>query len=152
MASRNLDDLLPSIKIKAVNVLSDCAMCDIDLIITCTLRTDAEQAALYAQGRKPLAITNQLRMEARLSPINDETNAHIVTNAPPGHSEHRAHGNTGKSRAFDVVPLVAGKPVWNDDALWNKIGVIGKNNGLEWAGDWTSFKEKAHFQDSKAEV
>jgi peptidoglycan L-alanyl-D-glutamate endopeptidase CwlK len=49
--------------------------------------------------------------------------------------------------AFDVVPLDAGKPVWNvSDPVWERIGRTGKECGLEWAGDWQRFREYAHFQ------
>jgi peptidoglycan LD-endopeptidase CwlK len=49
--------------------------------------------------------------------------------------------------AFDVVPLNAGKPIWNvSDPVWKDVGQIGKGCGLEWAGDWKTFKEYAHFQ------
>jgi peptidoglycan L-alanyl-D-glutamate endopeptidase CwlK len=30
--------------------------------------------------------------------------------------------------------------------LWWHVGRIGKSLGLEWAGDWTKFKEFPHFQ------
>jgi peptidoglycan L-alanyl-D-glutamate endopeptidase CwlK len=46
-----------------------------------------------------------------------------------------------------VVALVNGKPIWNKkDPIWQKIGEIGKSCGLEWAGDWVTFKEYPHFQ------
>ena len=48
------------------------------------------------------------------------------------------------------VPLRGGKPVWNtsgvDGQLWMRVGAMCKAAGLEWAGDWTSFKEYPHFQ------
>jgi len=49
--------------------------------------------------------------------------------------------------AFDVVPLDAGKPVWNvSNSVWQRVGIAGKACGLEWAGDWKQFREVAHFQ------
>ena len=64
----------------------------------------------------------------------------IVTNARAGQSFHNYRC------AFDVVPLVNGKCIWDDEYLWNKIGMIGEFCGLIWAGRWTTFKETAHFQ------
>ena len=48
--------------------------------------------------------------------------------------------------ALDVVPLVNGKAIWDDQAMWKQVGEIGKACGLEWAGDWKTFKEYPHFQ------
>jgi hypothetical protein len=49
--------------------------------------------------------------------------------------------------AFAVVPLDAGKLVWNvSNPVWQKVGGTGKEYGLEGAGDWNSFREYAHFQ------
>ena len=67
----------------------------------------------------------------------------IVTNARGGQSWHNY------KVAFDVVPLVHGKPVWstsgNDFHTWETIGHIGKGVGLEWGGDW-KFVDFPHFQ------
>ena len=124
MASRSLDDLQPLLRQKAQYHVSICAAEGIDLLIYCTLRTAGEQAELYSRGRtKP---------------------GRIVTYAKPGSSAHQF------GLAYDCVPLRAGKPVWNakgaDLELWQRVGRIGKSLGLEWAGDWTSFKEFPHFQ------
>ncbi len=122
--SRELADLLPKVRTLAEKHIALCAMNGIHLLVTCTLRSNQEQAALYAQGRtKP---------------------GKIVTNAKPGSSWH----NYG--RAYDVVPIVNGKPVWGtsgkDLELWKQVGFIGKSVGLEWAGDWVRFREFPHFQ------
>jgi peptidoglycan L-alanyl-D-glutamate endopeptidase CwlK len=43
-----------------------------------------------------------------------------------------------------------GKPVWGtsgeDATLWAKVGAIGEECGLEWAGRWTTFREMPHLQ------
>jgi peptidoglycan L-alanyl-D-glutamate endopeptidase CwlK len=124
MASRRIEDLQPLLQVKARYHLNLCEQEGIDLLIYCTLRTNGEQAELYAQGRsKP---------------------GRIVTYAKPGSSAH----NYGL--AYDCVPLRHGKPVWGakgaDLELWQRVGRLGKSLGLEWAGDWTKFKEFPHFQ------
>ena len=89
--------------------------------MTSTYRDIESQDALYAQGRT--------------------TAGSVVTNARGGFSFHNYRC------AIDVVPLVNGKPMWDGkDAVWAQIGALGKAAGLEWAGDWKSFKELAHFQ------
>jgi peptidoglycan L-alanyl-D-glutamate endopeptidase CwlK len=40
---------------------------------------------------------------------------------------------------------VDGKADWNTPH-WNKIAEIGKSLGWSWGGDWTSFKDKPHFE------
>lgn len=118
--SRNLDDLLPSVKGRAEKFIEACKEEDIELLVTSTYRDLDSQTALYEQGRtRP---------------------GKIVTNARAGQSFHNYRC------AIDVVPLVNGKCVWDDEYLWSKIGLIGESCGLTWAGRWTSFKETAHFQ------
>ena len=125
MASRQLDDLSPATCERAKNFIARCQAAGLNVLVTCTLRTAADQAALYAQGRtKP---------------------GPVVTWAGPGQSLHE----TG--RAFDVVPLRNGKPVWGtkgaDLALWQQVGALGKAAGLEWAGNWPArIREFPHFQ------
>ena len=129
MSSRRLGDLDPRMENLARVFLTQCRAAGIDILVTCTYRSPAEQADLYAQGRT--------------------APGKIVTNAKPGESKHNAKlpdGSAG-SQAFDVVPLRFGKPVWDEtDPLWDQIGAIGIGLGLEWAGHWEHFKEYPHFQ------
>jgi peptidoglycan L-alanyl-D-glutamate endopeptidase CwlK len=100
-----------------------------------TLRTFAEQDALYAQGRTTKGVK--------------------VTNAKGGQSWH----NYGL--AIDIVMLHdKDDNGTNETASWdNKIDFDGdgvadwlevvyvfKLYGWEWGGDWTSFKDTPHFQ------
>jgi peptidoglycan L-alanyl-D-glutamate endopeptidase CwlK len=66
----------------------------------------------------------------------------VVTNANPGESLH----NYGL--AFDVVPIVDGVAIWDNDMFWNTIAAVGKSYGFIWGGDWKTFVDKPHFQDS----
>jgi peptidoglycan LD-endopeptidase CwlK len=125
MTSRRIDTLHPLVAARAKKFLLDCCSAGIDVIVTATLRTNADQNALYDQGRtKP---------------------GKIVTRVSGGNSYH----NWGL--AFDIVPLRDGKPVWGtsskeDKALWTTVGNIGVKCGLEWGGNWVSFKDYPHFQ------
>jgi peptidoglycan L-alanyl-D-glutamate endopeptidase CwlK len=118
--SRNLDDLAPPAKQRAEAFIAAAKAKGIDLLVTSTYRDSESQDALYAQGRT--------------IPGN------IVTRAKAGQSWHNWRC------ALDVVPLVNGKAIWDDQALWKQVGEIGKSCGLEWAGDWRTFKEYPHFQ------
>ena len=119
MPSRNLEDLDPLVAGKAEQLVQLAAAEGIEILVTSTLRTFEEQAELFAIGRT--------------EPGNK------VTNAKPGESWH----NFGL--AFDVVPLVNGKAVF-DSPFWNRIGELGKQVGLVWGGDFRSFKDKPHFE------
>jgi peptidoglycan L-alanyl-D-glutamate endopeptidase CwlK len=120
--SRSLDDLRPEVRPMVDAFLAACAAAGIEILITCTSRTLAEQAALYAQGRT--------------------TPGRIVTNAKPGQSAH----NFGL--ALDVVPIVNGKPDWHgEDYVWKEVGNLGETHGLQWLGaPGSKFIEQAHFQ------
>lgn len=129
MASRNPQDL----SLDAFSLYNKFGMgmkdAKIDYILTCTYRSDDEQAKLFAQGRT--------------APGN------VVTNAPPGQSAHNCVNPAGgpAARAFDIVPVVNGKPCWDSaNPVWQSVGKIGEAVGLEWAGRWKSFKEFPHFQ------
>lgn len=134
MSSRKLTDLHPQMQSMVTRFLANARTAGIDLLVTCTYRSNEEQAALYAIGRtKP---------------------GRIVTNAKPGRS---THNNTldGKPAALavDVVPLRDGKPVWSaSDPVWKRVGEIGEKVGLEWAGRWTTFREYPHFQHPQAKT
>lgn len=124
-SSRNIDDLIMPVKAMCLNHIHVCKLAGIDLLITQTYRSPADQNALFAEGRT--------------------APGHIVTRAKAGQSMHQYRV------AYDVVPLRNGKPVWDlvpyvNKAIWQQVGAIGKAQGLEWAGDWIEFQEYPHFQ------
>jgi peptidoglycan L-alanyl-D-glutamate endopeptidase CwlK len=119
--SRKLEDLHPKVKVLCEQFINACDAAGIDILITSTYRDMESQTALYAQGRT--------------------TKGNIVTNAKAGQSFHNYRV------AFDFVPIVGGKCVWNDAGLFAKCGRIAQSLGLEWAGAWAGkFKETAHCQ------
>lgn len=118
--SRNPDDLQPQVREKWIQLEKACAAQGIHIQLTSTLRDLESQAEIYAQGRT--------------------APGKIVSNAKPGYSAH----NFGL--AFDIVPVVNGKAVWDDMTLFTRIGHIGQSMGLEWGGAWSSFKDMPHFQ------
>lgn len=127
MASRSLKDLQPKVQLMAEEFVEKCSQAGIDIMIYCTLRSKEEQDVLYAKGRT--------------------TEGKIVTNARGGDSWH----NYGC--AFDWVPIIAGKPQWDNQPLYARAGIIAEGVGLEWAGRWTGrLREQAHcqFRDGKS--
>jgi len=104
-----------------------CKQNGVELLIYCTLRSNAEQNDLYAIGRT--------------------AKGHIVTNARAGHSAHNPDPN-GKAHAYDCVPMIGGKPMWDDKhPSWRIVGSCGEEAGLTWSGRWSGkLREQAHFQ------
>lgn len=94
---------------------------NIDVQVTQGLRSWAEQAALYAQGRT--------------------APGGIVTNAQPGHSYHQF------GLAVDVAPFDAGIPDWNSaHPVWKRIVSVGVSVGLVDGAEWRTFPDWPHFQ------
>ncbi|NLR60688.1 M15 family metallopeptidase [Chitinophaga polysaccharea] len=90
--------------------------------ITQSLRTFAEQDKLYAQGRS--------------------APGQKVTNARGGESLH----NFGL--AFDFVLLINGQVSWTVDENWKKVAAVFKEQGFSWGGEWKSIKDYPHLEKS----
>ncbi len=126
LSVERLTRLHPVLAIRGHSMLELCAHAGLAVLVTQGLRTWQEQDALYAKGRT-------------VPPLGK---ANIVTNAKGGQSYH----NFGL--AFDIVVLDAvGKADWDTDHPgWAAAAKIGKSVGLEWGGDWKTFKDQPHFQ------
>jgi peptidoglycan LD-endopeptidase CwlK len=115
---RRIESLTPQTQELCRKLIAACADAGVPIIITSTLRTAAEQDRLYAQGRT--------------------APGPIVTKLKGGQGIHE----TGQ--AFDVMPVNGGYNA--PTSVWNKIGQLGESIGLEWGGNWKSFKDLPHFQ------
>ena len=107
--------------------IAECSRRGLRVLIYCTMRTRAEQLALWEKGRtRP---------------------GRIVTNARPGQSLHNPQSD-GWAWAFDAVPISdAGVALWADDAALLAMGEAGESVGLQWAGRWHGkLRERVHFQ------
>lgn len=118
--SRKTEDLHPIVKCMCKDFIAKCKEQHVDVLITSTYRDFESQNALYSQGR---TVTGKK-----------------VTNAKGGDSYHNYR------LAFDFVPIVNGKAMWDDLATFAKCGAIAETCGLEWAGRWLTFREFAHCQ------
>lgn len=127
MASRNINDLRQDVHEMALKHVALCTAKGITLLIYCTLRSNAEQTELYKIGRT--------------------LPGKKVTNARAGESKHNPDKNN-KSSAYDAVPLLYGKPIWDSkDPVWAIVGALGESVGLVWSGRWQgSIRETAHWE------
>ncbi|MCV9949240.1 M15 family metallopeptidase [Paenibacillus polymyxa] len=123
--------LNPVFKIVMEKLIERCYARGVWIVITQGLRTYAEQDALYAQGR------------------NGDKRPK-VTKARGGYSNH----NFGLAADFALL-LRDGRTVsWDTlkdddkDSLpdWSEVVEEAKRLGLEWGGDWRSFKDMPHLQ------
>lgn len=87
MASRDPAEMHPDLQALWIEFKERCAVLKIDVFLTCTYRSNAEQDADYAQGRT--------------------TPGHKITNAQAGQSAHNCtmndDGVTPGARAFDFA-------------------------------------------------
>jgi peptidoglycan L-alanyl-D-glutamate endopeptidase CwlK len=111
--------LHPKLREKCDLLVSECRKQGINIIITQTLRTKAEQDAIYAQGRT--------------------APGKIVTQVKFPNSMHCW------GVAFDIAVKIGNK-VTLDASHYKKVGPIGQKLGLEWGGGWKEFKDYPHFQ------
>ncbi|RJS59326.1 peptidoglycan-binding protein [Bacillus sp. PK3_68] len=129
-ADRRLKDVHPLLAEKARELIRQAHSKGIYILITQGLRTIAEQNELYAQGR--------------------EKPGEIVTNAKGGYSYH----NFGLAFDFVIASSDGTAVYWNENVDtnkdgkkdWYQVGQLGKSLGLEWGGDFRSFKDPPHFQ------
>ena len=126
--SRDLTKLSSFMQEKAHEYLAKCHEQGLDIVIICTDRSDAEQAACYVSG---------------------------ASMCGPGQSAHNAKVKQADgtflpaAEAFDVGVIRNGKYIGNgQDPDYLKAGIIAESIGLIWAGRWTGeLQETAHNQN-----
>lgn len=117
---RDRSKLHPKLQLIAAEFENKCREAGLNVLITETFRTKAEQDALYAKGRT--------------SPGS------IVTNCKYPMSPHCW------GVAFDFCRNIKGKEYDDSDGFFKKCGEIGKALGLFWGGDFKSFVDKPHLE------
>ncbi|GJN59778.1 M15 family metallopeptidase [Elizabethkingia anophelis] len=128
----HIGKLHPVIREEVMQIIKDCDTAltgRAKVRITQGLRTYAEQAKLYAQGRTTPGLK--------------------ITNARPGQSIH----NYGL--AVDICLIIDGKTAswdiakdWDGDRIadWQECVRIFNRYGWEWGGNWKTFKDYPHFE------
>jgi peptidoglycan L-alanyl-D-glutamate endopeptidase CwlK len=118
-SQKNIDTLLPEVRPYAIALIQKAKLNGINIKILSGMRTYDEQDALFAKGRT--------------------APGDVVTNAKGGHSNH----NFGI--AFDIGIFESGAYLGHS-AKYKAVGVLGMDLGLDWGGNWKSFKDEPHFQ------
>lgn len=118
-SKKYIETLLPEVQPYAVALIQKAALNGIQAKVISGHRTYAEQDALYAKGRPD--------------------NGPKVTNAKGGQSNH----NFGI--AFDIG-IFEGTAYLGSSPKYKALGLLGMDLGLDWGGNWKSFKDQPHFQ------
>ena len=146
--------LHPAFKIAVDRILTAMRARGWDATIGSGMRTLEQQAALFAQGRESLERVNCLRDDAGLPPISASENKDTVTNARPGQSNHNltmSFLSSGRSTFYVVngyaVDIVSSRHGWHPNQhFWRDLGILAKQYGCEWGGDWKHKPDPAHVQ------
>lgn len=123
--SRSLDELHPRVAKKARALIEQCAVEDIEIVVTCTYRDEEAGKALYALGRtKP---------------------GRELVHEYPTRSFHMYR------MAFDVCLLLYGVPIPIprtplERRTWLKVREIGEGLGLRWDAGAKAQIEWGHFE------
>ncbi len=120
-ALKRIGNVHPVVKQGAEEIIRRAYKQGIYVLFSDGYRSNAEQNALYAQGRtKP---------------------GKIVTNARGGQSLH----NYGLAIDMFITNKAGTSATWPVGEL-RKVAQIAKGLGFEWGGDWKTFKDNPHLQ------
>lgn len=120
LESRDISLLRPDVERNVRKLLERCKAAGLNVLVTNTVRDKEYQEKLYAQGRT--------------EPGSIVTNGRTPT----------FHADTA-GLAFDFCKNVKGHE-YDDAAFFKKVGLLAKDMGFSWGGDWKSFPDKPHIQ------
>lgn len=131
MPSRKISDLLASAATACTQWQAACRARGVDVLIYCTYRSPQEQDECYAQGRTlPGPIVTKARAWESWHQYRCAWDAIPYT---PAHSPDWTYSD----RNNDKIP---------DEPWWRVLVEEAQKLGIEWAGNWTTFKEFCHWQ------
>lgn len=126
MASRDITKAVPRLQDFTHKLIEEAKKrYNLDVIVTNVSRDIIEQAALFAQGRKPLSEVNKLRKIAGLSPISAAENKYCVTWTMKSKHIIDLTDNSplnDLSHAVDIAIVKDGRAIWDIKADVNKDG------------------------------
>ena len=142
--NRDISALTPAVSARCRALIALADKAGISICVTSTLRTQAEQRALYAQGRRSIDEVNALRSTAGMGHIKEAANR-PVTNARVSMHEF--------SCAFDIAVAVNGRITWDTQAdinnngmpEYDEVGQMGESLGMRWGGRFRT-RDLCHFE------
>lgn len=128
--ARRLDGVDPDLRWRIERLLAIMRILGRPMFVTAGVRTDEEQAALYARGRTAAGT--------------------IVTHADgvTKRSKHQRDPSTGYGRAVDLafVPFAETPEADTWRGSWAVFGEAAKALGLTWGGDWSTLPDRPHVE------
>lgn len=126
MSSRDPNDLHPALQALWAQLVPAAAAQGYTIFLTCTHRSNAEQAQLYALGDR-------------------RTGKGVVTNARPGQSAHNVEPPEG-SHALDFGVMVNGAYERVDTRPYLAVATLAHRLGADCGAFWNGFKDYPHIQ------
>jgi peptidoglycan LD-endopeptidase CwlK len=145
MIIRDIELLNASIKDKAIKAISEMnadsklkQLGASGVVVIETIRQLVTQMAYYARGRMDTDDVRSMFYAAKLWELSDmEAKQKVTWTLKSKHID---------GQAIDIAPIRNGRVWWGaPDAVWQRMGEIGKLNGLAWGGDWKN-KDTPHFE------
>lgn len=121
--------LHPEVRAASERLAAQAKAAGIAVVFTDGFRSEAEQDAIYAQGR--------------------DREGRIVTHAKGGESFHNyglAIDFALKDRSGDIIWDMEYDGNKNGRADWLEVADMAKRLGFSWGGDWEGFKDNPHLQ------
>jgi peptidoglycan L-alanyl-D-glutamate endopeptidase CwlK len=127
----SIDSLHPDLRAKVVKIMAAMELLGFPMMVVQTVRTAAEQQALYAQGRT--------------APGKIVTNCDGIVKK----SNHQVHAD-GFGHAVDCAfkddPATAKVETWDAGQPWELYGRMGEALDLTWGGRWISPFDRPHLE------
>ena len=142
----------PALRLRLGELIRICSEDGIDIMVYCGLRSMKEQAVIFRQSRTKAEIDAKKQsltdrgfpmLASAIDAVGPQTGiiGRHTTKSAPGESWHQY------GLAADCVPLVNGKPMWDEGQdSWEIYKEAASIVGLSWAGGWKHYKEIAHVQ------
>jgi hypothetical protein len=128
-----LKGVAPPLQLAVVNVIAALWYTTGERVIVVSgVRSDAEQHALYRQGRGLPG-----KIVTHLDGITKRSRHQSAVDGPW----------KGTGCAVDLCFLDAnGKATWDDAMPWSLLGTLAKAQGLVWGGDWPKLRDRPHVE------
>lgn len=112
----------------------------------------ADVQALHPYFRdKVIELVNQCKANGIELAIVESYRTHAKQNEYKTMGKKYTSSGAGRSKhqyglAIDVVPMIDSVAIWDNAALWKKVGITGEKLGLRWGGRWKKPYDPGHFE------
>ena len=138
----NDTNIHPTARMLFQRVLDELVSLGYTPVVVEVYRSPARQRMLYAQGRTDAQLIAKGYTQ---SEITQYRNAGFTSDKRV--VSHTLHSMHSKGRAMDIAWLVDGRVSYSvPNSWWDMYGAIARKHGLNWGGDWKTFKDRPHIE------